>query len=194
MSDHEDVSPLIAPSPMAEPSEIDLEAGQGEQIQCRICLETDGRDFIAPCKCKGTSKYVHRECLDHWRAVRYLPEFEYHLLSPAYKLTTCLLVCVHVDMFMCGRRVCICSLHNLQGPLSLRVHVVADRKWRTLKFRFFVTRDIIFIFLAVQLVGNCFICIFGVLNRWFPAVLASTSMGFDSEISFYYICGKNSGI
>lgn len=29
-----------------------------------------GRDFIAPCKCKGTSKYVHRECLDHWRAVK----------------------------------------------------------------------------------------------------------------------------
>ena len=102
-----------------------------------------------------------------------------------------------------------------KAPYHLRVHVVADRKWRTLKFRFFVTRDIIFIFLAVQLVGrwsfmficfvfsflerlerfcffsvvsiprffslcagNCFICIFGVLNRWFPAVLASTSMGF----------------
>lgn len=29
-----------------------------------------GRDFIAPCKCKGTSKYVHRDCLDHWRAVK----------------------------------------------------------------------------------------------------------------------------
>jgi E3 ubiquitin-protein ligase DOA10 len=29
-----------------------------------------GRDFIAPCKCKGTSKYVHRNCLDHWRAVK----------------------------------------------------------------------------------------------------------------------------
>lgn len=29
-----------------------------------------GRDFIAPCKCKGTSKYVHRECLDHWRSVK----------------------------------------------------------------------------------------------------------------------------
>ncbi|KAG1334522.1 putative E3 ubiquitin-protein ligase march1 [Cocos nucifera] len=63
-------SPLIAPAPVPEPGEIDLEAGQGEQLQCRICLETDGRDFIAPCKCKGTSKYVHRECLDHWRAVR----------------------------------------------------------------------------------------------------------------------------
>nr|CAB3504259.1 unnamed protein product [Digitaria exilis] len=31
-----------------------------------------GGDFIAPCKCKGTSKYVHRDCLDHWRAVKVL--------------------------------------------------------------------------------------------------------------------------
>lgn len=29
-----------------------------------------GEDFIAPCKCKGSSKYVHRECLDQWRAVK----------------------------------------------------------------------------------------------------------------------------
>ncbi|XP_052487874.1 uncharacterized protein LOC105782931 isoform X1 [Gossypium raimondii] len=55
-----------------DPNEIDLEAGPADQIQCRICLEIDGRDFIAPCKCKGTSKYVHRECLDHWRAVKML--------------------------------------------------------------------------------------------------------------------------
>ena len=31
---------------------------------------SSGRDFIAPCKCKGTTKYVHRECLDQWRAVK----------------------------------------------------------------------------------------------------------------------------
>lgn len=30
-------SPLIPP-----PSEIDIEAGAGDQFQCRICLETDG--------------------------------------------------------------------------------------------------------------------------------------------------------
>nr|POF01987.1 e3 ubiquitin-protein ligase march1 [Quercus suber] len=118
MSDHSDSSPLVAPSPITDPSEIDLEAGPGEQIQCRICLETDGRDFIAPCKCKGTSKYVHRECLDHWRAVREGFAFAH--------CTTC------------------------KAPYHLRVHVAADRKWRTLKFRFFVTRDIIFIFLAVH--------------------------------------------
>lgn len=40
-------SPLIAPSPLPEPTEIDLEAGPGEQIQCRICLETEG-NFSLP--------------------------------------------------------------------------------------------------------------------------------------------------
>ena len=36
---------------------------------CRICLSesTNVNDFIVPCKCKGTHKYVHRECLDMWR-------------------------------------------------------------------------------------------------------------------------------
>lgn len=43
MADRAESSALIAPPPpMREPSEVDLEAGPGEQIQCRICLETDG--------------------------------------------------------------------------------------------------------------------------------------------------------
>ncbi|XP_016555442.1 RRP12-like protein isoform X3 [Capsicum annuum] len=29
-----------------------------------------GRDFIAPCKCRDTSKYVHRECPNQWRVVK----------------------------------------------------------------------------------------------------------------------------
>ncbi|KAI3930634.1 hypothetical protein MKX01_037080 [Papaver californicum] len=69
--------PLVPPTPIAENDEIDLEAGPSEQIQCRICLETDGRDIIAPCKCKGTSKFVHRECLDHWRAVKVISSLGY---------------------------------------------------------------------------------------------------------------------
>lgn len=58
MADRAESSALIAPSPMREPSEVDLEAGPGEQIQCRICLETDGnseRSFvfseITCCRC-----------------------------------------------------------------------------------------------------------------------------------------------
>lgn len=42
MADESEASPLVAPTPITEPSEIDLEAGPGEQIQCRICLESDG--------------------------------------------------------------------------------------------------------------------------------------------------------
>ena len=36
---------------------------------CRICLEEEG-DMISPCLCKGTQKWVHRECLDHWMTVK----------------------------------------------------------------------------------------------------------------------------
>lgn len=39
---------------------------------CRICLESDnGEDFITPCRCSGTMKYVHRKCLLHWIRERY---------------------------------------------------------------------------------------------------------------------------
>ena len=42
--------------------------GPGFLVHC--VFFSSGRDFIAPCKCKGTTKYVHRECLDQWRAVK----------------------------------------------------------------------------------------------------------------------------
>lgn len=41
-----------------------------EQPQCRICLDNEGEDLIAPCHCKGTQKYVHRSCLDNWRSTK----------------------------------------------------------------------------------------------------------------------------
>ena len=39
--------------------------------ECRICfeLETPDDPFIYPCKCKGTSKYVHASCLNSWRVL-----------------------------------------------------------------------------------------------------------------------------
>jgi E3 ubiquitin-protein ligase DOA10 len=157
MADELELSPLVPPSPMVEPSEIDLEAGgPGEQIQCRICLETDGRDFIAPCKCKGTSKYVHRDCLDHWRAIKEGFAFAH--------CTTC------------------------KAPYYLRVHSAGDRKWRTLKFRFFVTRDILSIFLAVQLVIAALAYMVYFIDSYQQSWLRHI-WGFDSEVTFYYMCG-----
>eukprot|EP00835_Amoeboradix_gromovi_P002331 NODE_130_length_18488_cov_0.389961.p8 type:complete len:196 gc:universal NODE_130_length_18488_cov_0.389961:4787-4200(-) len=37
--------------------------------QCRICFDSEEQDsLISPCLCKGSSKWVHTECLNQWRA------------------------------------------------------------------------------------------------------------------------------
>ena len=67
--------PMSLPPPAAASSDIvrplDLEAQEEEKRTCRICLEEDNDDdrssMIAPCLCKGSSKWVHRHCLDQWR-------------------------------------------------------------------------------------------------------------------------------
>ncbi|MBA0716032.1 hypothetical protein Golax_014899 [Gossypium laxum] len=76
-----------------------------------------------------------------------------------------------------------------KAPYHLRVHVAADRKWRTLKFRFFVTRDILSIFLAVQLVIASLAYLVYLIDGYQQSWLR-LAWGFDSELSFYYICGK----
>jgi len=45
-----------------------------EGRQCKICLGGEEEEdelgrLISPCKCKGTIKYVHLECLNRWRKV-----------------------------------------------------------------------------------------------------------------------------
>ena len=39
------------------------------QTVCRICFEEEqeNRVLISPCKCSGSSKYVHYDCLETWR-------------------------------------------------------------------------------------------------------------------------------
>ncbi|KAM7274857.1 hypothetical protein ACFE04_016723 [Oxalis oulophora] len=61
MSDH-------LPLPEDSPPPIDGPADDDDLLFCRFCYGTHAtEDLIAPCNCKGTSKYVHRKCLDHWR-------------------------------------------------------------------------------------------------------------------------------
>lgn len=42
--------------------------GDGEGEVCRICLDLElpTSQFIHPCRCSGTMKYVHEECLKTW--------------------------------------------------------------------------------------------------------------------------------
>jgi len=41
----------------------------GEVRICRNCHDSEGDDFIAPCQCSGSIRWVHRHCLDEWRSV-----------------------------------------------------------------------------------------------------------------------------
>ena len=36
-------------------------------MDCRICLESNNQEtMISPCRCSGTSRWVHRECIERW--------------------------------------------------------------------------------------------------------------------------------
>jgi len=40
---------------------------ESDEVICRICLDNDHiEDLFSPCKCKGTSKFVHKKCLITW--------------------------------------------------------------------------------------------------------------------------------
>lgn len=43
--------------------------GRAKGATCRICMETEpAGSLFSPCRCRGTMKYVHRECLQRWRS------------------------------------------------------------------------------------------------------------------------------
>ena len=86
------------PPPPPPPHDQDNNNGKIEDDttspkMCRICLEEDlPHTMIAPCRCKGSSRWVHRDCLDEWRLTQ--PDrafskctecgFEYYL-QPIYR-------------------------------------------------------------------------------------------------------------
>lgn len=157
--DAEEQRDLLAPPERVEIElhGLDLEAGDcGEQPQCRICLETTGGDLIAPCRCRGSAKYVHRGCLDTWRSTKEGFAFSH--------CTTC------------------------RSPFQLRVHVPPDKHWRTLRFRFFVTRDVLFVTVIVQLI--IILLGYGVFEIDSLQDQKLRKFGrFEHVTSFYYFCG-----
>ena len=50
---------------------------------CRICLEEEDNinSLISPCRCSGSSKYVHIQCLQNWRRVLELKDLFMPLLK-----------------------------------------------------------------------------------------------------------------
>ena len=92
---------------------------------CRICLDDDcnRKDVIAPCNCSGSSKWVHRNCLDRWRTTREDKAFS--------KCTECLFQ---------YRLVC------LSGEDTSKSNIL-----RQIRFTCYVIRDVLIALLVVQL-------------------------------------------
>lgn len=97
---------------------------QEEDFSCRICLEPSTRgEVIAPCSCKGSSKWVHRVCLDRWRTTR-----EDKAFSKCTECLQCYTLIARVD-------------DSYRPKLMRRA-----------KFFFLVLRDISIAFLLLQLI------------------------------------------
>lgn len=100
-------------------------SGDQSEYMCRICLEEGvRRDFIAPCRCSGTSKWVHRKCLDRWRSIKedtaFLQCMECHAMYET--------VCISSDNdpleHRCYRRITFCGLVARDFVLLLAVLVL----------------------------------------------------------------------
>ncbi len=47
---------------------------ENEEKICRICFDGSGGELISPCNCSGSSKYIHRSCLDQWISSGHNPD------------------------------------------------------------------------------------------------------------------------
>lgn len=98
---------------------------------CRICLDSNNpSDLISPCLCRGGSGYVHRKCLDDWRALNKNDR---------------------------GFKYCeVCHFEYIIEPVVDDPSADRLRLW---KFRLLITRDIMAVILLIQafIIGLAFL-------------------------------------
>lgn len=138
----------------------DMETDGAELLMCRFCLEEGTRrDFIAPCSCRGSSRWVHRACLNQWRCTREDKAFSQCTECKSYYD----MVCISNDTFneACLRRTRFCG---------------------------YLSRDLILLVLASHLVialSSGFVFLIDVINSY--SLFHSSKM--QNEIAFYYLSG-----
>ena len=149
--------------------------------ECRICFQNTNTKFLSPCLCSGTSKYVHKECLDIWRITS--------LNREAYKR------CME-----CKGEYQTIKLHELE-TYKILFFDVKNRRRIALEFFVFMT-GIVTISLILTL-NNIQIDIFGdkkltkilknhkPLNFCYNYSLISFIMLFGASLLFYQKCYSN---
>lgn len=150
------------------------------EYSCRICLESGTRnDFIAPCSCKGTQKWVHRyrlivklleliylsffrffrECLDKWRSMREDKAFS--------KCTEC---------------------QKMYKLISLNDDSLYHRRKRQCLFSLYVIRDVSFAVLLMQVVILFFSFLIWSFDNSYKGLLISFHCLQYPKL-FYYLAG-----
>lgn len=67
--------PLLNDDSLSPSDDSDQINWKYQKETCRICLDEDqSKNLLAPCRCSGSSKYVHVDCLNEWRATSNNPE------------------------------------------------------------------------------------------------------------------------
>eukprot|EP01038_Epipyxis_sp_PR26KG_P008680 gene8680-11731_t len=129
---------------------------------CRICLD-DGvrKDLIAPCKCSGSQKWVHRACLDKWRSMKEDKAFSActECLGP-YKL-----VCPQEDQ-----------------------ETTSHKYWRKMRFICYVTRDFLLALMTTQVVIASFAYIAYLCDGKDHSLETKLHMN-HYQLIFYYLFG-----
>ena len=74
------------------PPVLETQANQGEPKTCRICFDTSTSEYdpevgrlLSPCRCRGSSKYVHEGCLNQWRIISANSKSYYECNTCGYK-------------------------------------------------------------------------------------------------------------
>lgn len=92
-----------------------------KQNLCRICyseeIDYNENPLIAPCKCSGTMRYIHLECLRDWLKSKIVVKTYPHMASYAYKKLECEL-CTTPFPFKIKTKVNSFNLINMNLPES----------------------------------------------------------------------------
>lgn len=79
----------------AEEEEVEIECGiadKSQQIQCKICWDneqTSANPLLSSCKCDGSVRYIHYECLKHWLKQKMTLKEETNCCSYTWKQFEC---------------------------------------------------------------------------------------------------------
>lgn len=83
----------VGPPSTSPPPSPQMQQGEDINVKtCRICFDTTtstwdselGR-LLSPCRCRGSSKYVHEECLNSWRRISANAKSYYECNTCGYK-------------------------------------------------------------------------------------------------------------